>query len=179
MRITQRDTITLMDTLETEQLHQLPFLDITIQNSNNQLITSVYRKPTHTDHYIHHHSNHHPQIKRAIVSTLARCAKNICSPSNLQQEITHLKSTFITLNGYPRHLVETTITKTLEQRDQPPAKRKPSPVCVNIPYVGCISHHISRLLKKTASFDTTFSSEKNQPKEAAKLTKAQKDVYTK
>ncbi|XP_046565935.1 uncharacterized protein LOC124274614 [Haliotis rubra] len=144
--------------METEKLHQLPFVDVTIQNSNNQLITSVYRKPTHTDQYIQHHSNHHPQIKRAIVSTLARRAKNICSPSNLQQELAHLKSTFI--NGYPRLLVETTTKKTLEHRDQPPTKPEPSPVCINIPYVGSISHHISRLLKKTASIDTTLSSGK-------------------
>ncbi|XP_046585127.1 uncharacterized protein LOC124292119 [Haliotis rubra] len=98
-------------TMETEKVHQLPFLDITIQNSNNQLITSVYRKPTHTDQCIHHHSNHHPQVKTAIVFTLARRAKNICNTSNIQQELAHLKSTFITLNSYPRHPVETTIKK--------------------------------------------------------------------
>ena len=127
-------------------------------NSVQQLTTSVYRKPTHTDQYIHHHSNHHPQIKRAIIATLVRRAKSICSPSNLQSELNHLKTTFITLNGYPRQLVESTIKSTLQPSEQSRPKPEPSPITVNIPYVGPLSHQISRLLKKTASIDTTFTS---------------------
>ncbi|XP_046582171.1 uncharacterized protein LOC124289614 [Haliotis rubra] len=91
--------------METEDQHKLPFLDVSLDNSSNKITPSVYRKPTHTDQYIHYLSNHHPQIKRAIVSTLTRRAKVICDPAQLNNETDHLKATFITLNGYvPRNL---------------------------------------------------------------------------
>ena len=146
--------------MEQEQNHQLSFLDVSLNNSADKITTSVYRKPTHTNQYINYLSNHHPQIKRAIVATLTRRAKSICSPHHLHEELQHLKKTFITLNGYPKKLVENTIKTTLQQRDQRPPKPEPSPVRINIPYQGPISHHISRLLKKTASIDVTFTSEK-------------------
>ncbi|XP_046577500.1 uncharacterized protein LOC124285337 [Haliotis rubra] len=139
--------------METEKQHQLPFLNISIQNSNSQLITSVYRKPTHTDQYLHYHSSYHPQIKRAIISTLARRAKSICSPSHLQQELDHLKTTFISLNGYPRQLMETTIKSTLQHQDRTRPKPEAPPSLLTSPMWDP-----SRLLKKTARIDTTFSS---------------------
>ncbi|XP_071095908.1 uncharacterized protein [Haliotis cracherodii] len=67
-------------TMEEEAERQLPFLDVRVQKDpDNKLHTSVYRKPTHTDHYLHNSSYHPPQIKRGIIATLARHAVNICS----------------------------------------------------------------------------------------------------
>ncbi|XP_046548051.1 uncharacterized protein LOC124258017 [Haliotis rubra] len=135
--------------METEQQNKLPFLDIAIDNSNNQLTTSVYRKPTYTDQYIQHLSHHHPQIKRAIAATLARRTNTICSPDLLQQEVDHLKTTFIKYNGCPKNLVETTIKKTLQDQVQRPPKPEPSLIRINTPYVGPISQQTqpSRLAK--------------------------------
>ena len=49
-------------TIETEKNNQLPFLDVLVTRTlTNDLQTSVYRKPTHTNQYVHHHSNHPPQ----------------------------------------------------------------------------------------------------------------------
>ncbi|XP_067667512.1 uncharacterized protein [Haliotis asinina] len=126
----------------------------------NNITFSVYRKPTHTDQYIHYLSNHHLQIKRAVVSTLTRRAKSICDPDHLQTEIDHLRTTFINLNGYPKQLVDRTMSSTLQQQEQRQPKPEPSPIRSNIPFQGHISHHISRLLKKTAGIDVTFKSDK-------------------
>ena len=147
-------------TMETEKHQTLPFLDVTLNNSTDKITTSVFRKPTHTDQYIHYLSNHHPQIKRAIVATLTRRANSICDPAKLNAELDHLKRTFITLNAYPRQLVERTMTETLNQQTERPPKSEPSPIRISIPYQGQVSHHISRLLRKTASIDVTFSSGK-------------------
>ncbi|XP_067671782.1 uncharacterized protein [Haliotis asinina] len=100
-------------TVEIEDQQKLPFLDVSLHNSPNKITFYVYRKPTHTDKYIHYLSNHHPQIKRAIVSTLTRRAKSICDSDHLQTEINHLRTTFINLNGYPKQLVDRTISSTL------------------------------------------------------------------
>ena len=148
-------------TMETEDdQHKLPFLDVSLNNTSSKITTSVYRKPTHTDQYIHFLSNHHPQIKRAIISTLTRRAKTICDPAKLQEEIDHLRHTFVTLNGYPKQLVDQTISATLQPKEDRPPKPESAPIRVNIPYQGKISHQISRLLKKTASIDVTFSSDR-------------------
>ena len=103
-------------TMEIEKQNQLPFLDVSLKNSPDQITPSVYRKPTHTDQYIHYHSNHHPQIKRAIVATLTRRAKSICDPAYLPAEINHLKTTFNNLNNYPRQLVERVLSNKYNPR---------------------------------------------------------------
>ncbi|XP_067682687.1 uncharacterized protein [Haliotis asinina] len=82
-------------TTETEHNNQLPFLDVLVSRTScNQLQTSVYRKPTHTDQYIHFKSNHPPKVKTGVISTLTRRAKNICS-ANLHEEIEHLRKVFV------------------------------------------------------------------------------------
>ncbi|XP_046549233.1 uncharacterized protein LOC124259180 [Haliotis rubra] len=143
--------------METEQNNQLPFLDVLVSHTtSNHLQTTVYRKPTNTDQYIHYNSNHPPNVKTGIISTLTRRAKNIYS-TNLNDEIQHLKRAFVGLNNYPAQIVHRTIAATLS----PPADRpKPDsdPIKISIPYVGKPSHQISRLLQQQAGIDTIFSS---------------------
>ena len=67
-------------TVEPTQQGSLPFLDtlVTIQ-PDNTLSTSVYRKPTHTDQYLHWDSNHHITAKQSVFNTLAHRAKTVSS----------------------------------------------------------------------------------------------------
>ncbi|XP_067666003.1 uncharacterized protein [Haliotis asinina] len=122
-------------TMEEETHQQLPFLDVLLHRRQQSIATSVYRKPAHTDQYIHHQSTHHPQIKTGIVATLARRAKAVCSPDSLHSELKQLKSTFQDLNEYPPHLVSNTTTKTLKETPKS-TKPEPSPIRINIPYHG-------------------------------------------
>ncbi|XP_067667613.1 uncharacterized protein [Haliotis asinina] len=62
--------------MEKETDNKLPFLDVLVQRENHTT-TSVYRKPTHTDQYIHFPSCHPIQVKRGVIATLIRRAKNI------------------------------------------------------------------------------------------------------
>ena len=54
-------------TVEPAQQGSLPFLDtlVTIEQDNT-FNTSVYRKPTHTDQYLHWDSNHHITAKQSV-----------------------------------------------------------------------------------------------------------------
>ena len=71
----------------------IPFLDTTIKPENaGKLSITVYRKPTHTDHYLQWDSEHHLSAKYTVISTLTYRAKTVCSnPELLQKEMEHLR----------------------------------------------------------------------------------------
>ena len=73
----------------------IPFLDTFPRPSGNKIITSVYRKPTHTDRYLDFNSNHPKPAKCAVVRALTDKAKNVCSsPELLAEEMDHLGKSF-------------------------------------------------------------------------------------
>ena len=80
--------------VEPTQQGSLPFLDtlVTIQ-PDNTFSTSVYRKPTHTDQYLHWDSNHHITAKQSVFNTLAQRATTVSSTQELlDKELQHIKT---------------------------------------------------------------------------------------
>ena len=74
--------------------------------SGNQIITSVYRKPTHTDRYLDFNSNHPKSAKCAVVRTLSNRAKDVCSsPELLAEEMDHLCKA-LKYNNYPKWMID-------------------------------------------------------------------------
>ena len=64
--------------MEQEQDGQLVFLDVNLSRNNDGTLNHrVYRKPTHTDRYLHQRSFHHPAIKTSVNRTLVRRAHEI------------------------------------------------------------------------------------------------------
>ncbi|XP_011858392.1 PREDICTED: uncharacterized protein LOC105555949, partial [Vollenhovia emeryi] len=87
-------------TMETEQNSQIPFLDVLVRrNEDGTLSHNVYRKPTHTDRYLHANSHHHPAQKNSVISSLVHRALSISEPAALNGELNHLHRT-LTRNGY-------------------------------------------------------------------------------
>ena len=78
---------------EPTQQGTLPFLDTLVTlESNNMFSTSVYRKPTHTDQYLHWHSNHHITAKQNVYNTLVHMAKTVSSTKEtLDKELQHIR----------------------------------------------------------------------------------------
>ena len=70
----------------------IAFLDMLITpDENGRLNTSVYRKETHTDQYLHWDSHHSIASKNSVVGTLFHRARAVCStPGALQKEENHL-----------------------------------------------------------------------------------------
>ena len=57
----------------------IPFLDVLFTvREDGSLGHKVYRKPTHTDRYLHFNSFQHPSIKNSVCKTLINRAKTIC-----------------------------------------------------------------------------------------------------
>ena len=71
----------------------IPFLDSKVTpGPNNTVHIIVYRKPTHTDQYLHWDSSHFITAKNSVYNTLAHRAKVVSSTSeDLTKELEHLR----------------------------------------------------------------------------------------
>ncbi|XP_025155083.1 uncharacterized protein LOC112588648 isoform X1 [Harpegnathos saltator] len=86
--------------MEVEQNKQIPFLDVLVRrNEDGTLSHRIYRKPTHTDRYLHAISHHHPAQKKSVISFLVYRALKISETASLDEELEHLNRTS-TNNGY-------------------------------------------------------------------------------
>ena len=71
-------------TKEIEENGKVPFLDCLVSCDNNELHTTVYRKPTHTDRLLDESSYSPTSQKATIIRTLTRRAQLVCdTPDNL------------------------------------------------------------------------------------------------
>ena len=99
--------------------------------------TSVYRKATHTDKYLHFNSHHPSQHKRSVARTLLDRARKI--PST-QHVVDALK-----INGYTDSFIrscQNTTTPTPEVQPQSQTRKG----FVTLPYIKGISEKIARTL---------------------------------
>ena len=94
-------------TMEMEENGRLPFLDTLIQRNGTGMIdTSVYRKCTHTDHYLQYFSYHPNHVKRGMVSGLYHQARAINQGDCRAAEEQNLTRVLME-NGYPHEVVRT------------------------------------------------------------------------
>ena len=132
-------------TMETETKGQLPFLDVLVKRDGNKLTTSIFRKRTHNDQYLHYRSHHHPQIKAGIISCLRHRPHNLCKVPELRHEISHLQQTSET-NKYPPRIVH----KALHKHRPSPAPEievKEKARILTIPYIKGFNEKIERAVQ--------------------------------
>ena len=84
-------------THEKESNNTIPFLDILIIKSHNNLTSKVYHKPTNKNNYIHLYSHHNNKIKTSLIITFYQRALKICSPQYQDEEFEYIKYSFKTL----------------------------------------------------------------------------------
>ena len=77
----------LFTTEDTKAYVSIPFLyTIVMPQPDNSLLTSVYRKPTHTDLYLQWNNHQHLSAKFSVINTLKHRAKTVCSDKQLLKE---------------------------------------------------------------------------------------------
>ena len=92
--------------LETENNNCILFLDTLITRlPNNCLQFSVYRKPTHSNTYIHTFSNHSIKVKSGVITNMFLRAYKICGNACLEQEIKYINNIFLK-HGYSQKFIE-------------------------------------------------------------------------
>ena len=143
--------------VEPTQHGSLPFLDtlVTIEPSNT-FSTTVYRKPTHTDQYLHWDSNHHITAKQSVLNTLAHRAKVVSSSQDrLDKALQHIKTAHLacqfpnwTLNQWHHRFFSNNQT-IYNNHTNSTNQNNPTKMNINlmIPFIPGISEKFKRLCK--------------------------------
>ena len=144
-------------TMEEETDGSIPFLDVLVKKNKGRLSTSVYRKPTHTDRYLHFSSHHHPRVKAGIALCLRDRAEKICGAGSsvLQEEKEHLKGV-LQANGYPSKVA----ARHMKKRQRNQGSREDGKRKLFIPYVKGLSEMISRTCRKM-NIETIFTKQRS------------------
>ena len=104
-------------TYEIENDGKLPFLNVLVNTCKDYKVeTTVYRKSTNNNMYLHWQLFSPTTWRRGMLQTLVSRAFKVCSNNqHLQNEIKHLKKVFRDINGYPNWIIEQTIDKVKNQ----------------------------------------------------------------
>ena len=91
-------------TYEKEYNNTIPFLDILLIRSQNNLTFQVYRKPTNKNDYIHFYSHHNNKVKSGLIIVFYLRALRICSPYYLDDEFKYIEYSLKCLK-YPKFFI--------------------------------------------------------------------------
>lgn len=127
---TKQDLISLISsdplveyTFQEEEDGSIPFLDIRVSRSSGSLKTSLYRKPTDGQQYLHFNSCHPLHTKASIPFAQVCRFRRICSdPEDLAKEISWLEDR-LNIRGYPNQLVKDAIHRPRRQVSKSPEQR--------------------------------------------------------
>ena len=87
-------------TMEMEENGKLPFLDVLlIKKPNDSIGHTVYRKPTHTNRYLHADSHHFPGQKKGVLNTLITRSRRLADKEHIAEELRLLREVFLN-NGF-------------------------------------------------------------------------------
>ena len=100
LRMINNVNINIQFTLESETNQELPFLDVRIIRTIENLQFKVYRKQTNKEDYIHYYSGHNQRIKTGVLIGFFLRAYRVCSSIYLEEELNHIIDMFSKLK-YP------------------------------------------------------------------------------
>jgi hypothetical protein len=122
----------------------LAFLDMdNYRKTDGSLGHKIYRKPPHTNLYLHQNSHHHPANKHSVLVSLIHRAKALCDEDSLAQELEFLTTVFKE-NGYSPQQIRRAMkpaTRTAKTNYKPTST-------AYIPYTQTTYGRLSRMLAK-------------------------------
>ena len=168
----------------------MPFLyTLAISQNDGSLLTTVYRKPTHTDQYLQWHSNHAISSKYSVISTLMQRVKDVCSTKQqLGEEHTHIQKV-LTSCKYPgwalnrmKNKTSAPIKSTNNNKKGKNSKTINGRNYITVPYMKGLSESINNTCKKYGT-QVYFKSGKTikdllvAPKDKEHITKKSGIIY--
>ncbi|KXJ10661.1 hypothetical protein AC249_AIPGENE9575 [Exaiptasia diaphana] len=144
-------------TYESSRENSINLLDTTITWNNGRFETTVYRKKTNTDLYIHWQADAPKTWKRSTLRGLVKRAYNICSNEDLlKQELHHLRKTFHEINGYPNWVIDNIISEVKNKQGQDITQKNGqdndlTSVFMTLPYTGDKGVRLVQKLKRASN----------------------------
>ena len=109
-------SIKISNLFEEEKDNRISFLDVLILRNGSSIETTVCRKLTHNDVYLHWDSFSPNSWKVGTIKALLLKAFVVCSNEQLlNEEIKHLRNVFYHTNGYPKPIIQNVISKVKEE----------------------------------------------------------------
>ncbi|CAL8107370.1 unnamed protein product [Orchesella dallaii] len=146
-------------TMEVENTnnHSLPFLDILVtRKEDGSFGHQIYRKPTHSDKYLHFTSAHPLCHKISAIDSLHYRALKLSDAENLKDELNHIKQTFIA-NGYPGYMVDASLQKMKIRVDSPPQSTdSQSKGRLILPWFNNTSNRIGGVIREELNVDIGY-----------------------
>ena len=95
---------------------KIPFLDILIDNRNNNFKTAVYHKPTDHRQCLNYNSHCPDKYRISVINNYLHRAYRVSTTwSNFDTEIKHIKQTLIN-NNYPNRIIDYEINRFLNKK---------------------------------------------------------------
>ena len=101
----QQSSSNIKFTMEEESNGELAFLCTLLKWNNGDISVLVYRKPTHTDQYVHYSFHHQTSCKKSVVSSLfKRAYPIITNKDDLHKENARIRQV-LKENGYQESII--------------------------------------------------------------------------
>ena len=136
--------------MELEEDVSIPFLDTKVTRKvEEKLDITVYRKPAHTDRYVHFSPHHPTHVKKGLVRCLYDHARSVMREmTSLKMEKAHLASA-LQWNGYPAAFIKAApVEKAPRELDQEKEQEEGKPTLMMLPYVADISERIRKVCRR-------------------------------
>ena len=142
--------------MEEESNGELAFLDTLLKRNNGEISVLVYRKPTHTDQYLHYSSHHQTSCKESVVSSLFNRAYSIITnKDDLHKENARIKQV-LKENGYQESIISKifkritynhSLSQSQQQTQAADIQEEEIKMSINLPYVEGTSEKLRRILR--------------------------------
>ncbi len=132
-------------TTENESEGQLPMLDVMVKKKDSGLLSfSVYRKATHTDHYLQFDSHQPLEHKLGVMRTLRhRTNTTVTDQQVRREEEDHIKKA-LSIAGYPKWTWN--MPGTSKKGSQNKEKRQIKGH-ITLPYIKGVTEHLTRIIR--------------------------------
>ena len=154
--------------MEEESNGELAFLDTLLKWNNGEISVLVYRKPTHTDQYLHYNSHHQTSCRKSVVSSLFNGAYSIfTNKDDLHKENARMKQV-LKENGYQESIISKMFKRITNNHNLPQSQQlmqatniqeEEIRMSINLPNIEDTSEHL-RLILRSHKIRSSFYTEK-------------------
>ena len=153
-------------TMEEESNGELAFLGTLLKRNNGEISLMVYRKPTHTDQYLHYSSHHQTSCKESVISSLFNRAYSIITnKDDLHKENARIKKV-LKENGYGESIINKIFRRITNNHSLPQSQQvtqvtdiqeEEIRISINVPYVEGTSEKLRRILRSRKIRSTFYT----------------------